>query len=340
MRNTGASAAGAGGSGTGQVADGRRSRRASRRPAPLSPAGRGDRVVELLGDRGPHGRDRVVGHARPNGGTACGRAAGHAPPTPDFLRRSVALGVALVVAVPAVGRGLDDDGPAPARVSSTETLHRERGRDDVVAVDRRRTDAVAGGAPLERRRVLLVGGRELGVAVVLAEEDDRQLPDRGQVHRLVERALRDRAVAEERDRDRGRRRAAARRRPRPPRSAGPRPRCRWRRRCRASGRRCASSRRGRGSCPRPCPSARRTCRARSSPFARQWPWPRCVDVITSSGGAASTRRRPRPPARSTGARSPGPRRRGRARPPAARTRGSRASAGASRGARPRRTWTA
>ena len=48
---------------------------------------------------------------------------------------------------------------------------------------------------------MLVGGRrELGVAVVLAEEDDRQLPHRGEVHRLVERALGDGAVAEEGDR--------------------------------------------------------------------------------------------------------------------------------------------
>ena len=38
---------------------------------------------------------------------------------------------------------------------------------------------------------------ELGVAVVLAEEDHRQLPDGGEVQRLVEGALRRRAVAEE-----------------------------------------------------------------------------------------------------------------------------------------------
>ena len=75
------------------------------------------------------------------------------------------------------------------------------------------------------------GRRELGVAVVLAEEDDRQLPDRGEVHRLVERALGHRAVAEEGHRDAAvgpelRRGGGARRR-----SAGRRRRCRWRRRC-------------------------------------------------------------------------------------------------------------
>ena len=65
---------------------------------------------------------------------------------------------------------------------------------------------------------MLVGRRgELGVAVVLAEEDDRQPPHGGEVHRLVERALGHRAVAEERHRDAAvgpqlRRRRRARRR--------------------------------------------------------------------------------------------------------------------------------
>ena len=77
--------------------------------------------------------------------------------------------------------------------------------------------------------------RELGVAVVLAEEDDRQLPDGGQVHGLVERALGGGAVAEERHRDATVRRGAGTRRPRPRRSARRRRRSRWRRRSRARG---------------------------------------------------------------------------------------------------------
>ena len=46
------------------------------------------------------------------------------------------------------------------------------------------------------------GGGELGVPVVLAEEDHRQPPHRGKVEGLVERALRGGTVAEERHRDR------------------------------------------------------------------------------------------------------------------------------------------
>jgi len=72
---------------------------------------------------------------------------------------------------------------------------------------------------------------------------------------------------------------------------------------RGTGRRCASSRRGPGSCPRPCPSARRTSE-------------RVETTCEGSGVAAmgrrdhvrreeraSTRRRQTPPGRSTGGRS-------------------------------------
>src|SRR3546814_9103970 len=80
--------------------------------------------------------------------------------------------------------------------------HRGGGGDHVVAVDGDVADAVPAGTLLQRCGVLgrLVG--ELGVAVVLAEEHDRQLPHGGEVHRLVERSLGHRAVAEERDRRR------------------------------------------------------------------------------------------------------------------------------------------
>src|SRR4051812_33434837 len=73
---------------------------------------------------------------------------------------------------------------------------------DVVAVDRDRRDP-------ERRRAVgdLAGGdvlvgRELAVAVVLAHEHDGEAEDLGEVQALVEVALVDGAVAEERDRHR------------------------------------------------------------------------------------------------------------------------------------------
>ena len=57
-----------------------------------------------------------------------------------------------------------------------------------------RTEMSSIGNALLRREAL-------GVLVVLADVDRRQLPDRREVQRLVERALVRRAVAEERDRD-------------------------------------------------------------------------------------------------------------------------------------------
>ena len=96
---------------------------------------------------------------------------------------------------------LDDRRPDAAADPVDHLRHRFGDRDDVVAVDRDVVDAVPRRPTLERCGVLVGGRRELGVAVVLAPEDDRQLPHRGEVHRLVERALRDRAVAEEGNRD-------------------------------------------------------------------------------------------------------------------------------------------
>ena len=89
-------------------------------------------------------------------------------------------------------------GPAPAAHRLDGVQHHRCGGDHVVAVDRGVAKPVALGPTLELRRVLVGGGGELGVPVVLAEEDDRKLPHRGEVHRLVERALCHRAIAEER----------------------------------------------------------------------------------------------------------------------------------------------
>ena len=78
--------------------------------------------------------------------------------------------------------------------------------DGVAAVDGRARHAVRlrlHGERLAGRgvRVLLLDARDDVVAVVLHHEDDRQLPQRGDVERLVERALLRGAVAEEREHD-------------------------------------------------------------------------------------------------------------------------------------------
>ena len=70
-------------------------------------------------------------------------------PLPDLVGRSVALWVAFVVTVPAVGRGLDDDGTAPGARRADHRVHRGGRRHDVVAVDRDVVDAIAGAALLE-----------------------------------------------------------------------------------------------------------------------------------------------------------------------------------------------
>ena len=230
-------------------------------------------------------------------------------------------------------------GPPPgADRPSTTSLHRRRGGDDVVAVDRDVVDAVARGPALERRGVL-VGRRR--------------------------RTRRSRC-----SRRRRRPAAATPRRGSPPRGTRPgRPRRRRRTRPRrvpsarswaavaaptAIGRPAATMpfapkmpRFGIGDVHRAAAAA---VRARASwaissanipsgsrPLARQWPWPRWVDVMTSAGAerpAGADGRRLLADRQVDEARAP--RRRGTARRPAARSRGSRASAGASRAGRRRR----
>ena len=68
--------------------------------------------------------------------------------------RSVTLRVAFVVAVPAVGGGLDDGGPASCADGRDHVVHRGCGRGNVVAVDGDVVGAVSRGSLLERRRVL------------------------------------------------------------------------------------------------------------------------------------------------------------------------------------------
>ena len=250
-------------------------------------------------------------------------------PLPELVRRAVPLRITLVVAVPAVRGGLHDHGTASGARGLDDRGHRGGGGDDVVAVDRDVLEAVTDRALLERRRVLRVGRRELGVAVVLAEEDHRQLPDRGEVDRLVERAGRHRAVTEERHRDAAvapqlrRGRGADRdRKPGPHDPVG-----------------AEDADHRVGDVHRATPPA-----VRAGVLGHQLgQHPGRVEALGEAvavaavgrrdhvgrARAASTRPPPTPPARSTGARSRGSRRRGTARPPAPRSRGSRACAGAS-----------
>ena len=105
----------------------------------------------------------------------------------------------------AFARALDRGGGDPVHVG------------DVVAVGRLARHAVGGGPPrdaLDGARLAPLGGQRY--LVVLAHEDDRQLPYGGEIEGLVNEALVDRPVTEERHRDlpaaadlRAERRAAA-----------------------------------------------------------------------------------------------------------------------------------
>src|SRR4029450_5307041 len=64
-------------------------------------------------------------------------------PLPDLLRRPVTLGIALVVAVPAVGGGLHDRGALAGAGRQDHVLHGRRRRRHVVAVDSHVAPAVA-----------------------------------------------------------------------------------------------------------------------------------------------------------------------------------------------------
>ncbi len=124
------------------------------------------------------------------------------PPGGDLVLGLVGLGVALVVSVPAVGLGLEQDGSAAVAARGGGLLGGRVDRVGVVAVDGVGLDPVRGGAVGDAghtRHPAAVA--ELGVDVVLADEDDGQVPDRGEVHGLVEGALVDRAFAEEGDGD-------------------------------------------------------------------------------------------------------------------------------------------
>jgi hypothetical protein len=100
---------------------------------------------------------------------------------------------------PALGDGLQQHRAAAAPQPRDQLAGGLRGRLDVVAVDLLVSDPVPGRTLRQRHRMLVLGAAELREAVVLADEQHGQAPQRREVHRLVEGAGRHGAVAEERD---------------------------------------------------------------------------------------------------------------------------------------------
>ena len=289
--------------------------------------GRGDRVVRL-GLDGVERRRVDAGRLEPR---PVGRDRVARLPGRDLVVRPVLARVGPRVAAVAVGQRLDERRPV-AGARPVDGRPRDLvDRVDVVAVDEDRLEAV-GGRPV-RGRVLDRGHRAdrrvLHVLVVLADEDDRRLPDRGHVERLVERPDVGRPVAEEADRDLAG--LAVLRRP-----------------GRAQGDRQVGADDGvrahhpvldatSGASSRPCrraaPSRARTARRRSAPSARPGRACGCGrgTCRTCSRRRASPRRpRPRPPPgrrRGGSSRGRGPRRTAPGRGP--RSSGTRPSSGTS-----------
>jgi hypothetical protein len=117
-------------------------------------------------------------------------------------RLAVLAGIALVVAAQAMGQTLEQHRPFARPHRGQKAAERLPDRAGVVSVDGLAVHHVGGddvADPLD----LGVGRAwgELSEAVVLADEDQRQLPERRQVDRLVEITGLHRAVAEEDDGD-------------------------------------------------------------------------------------------------------------------------------------------
>src|SRR5437588_165901 len=104
-----------------------------------------------------------------------------------------------VVAVVAVRRAEEKARTCTGPCAGHGALGCPEDGDDVLAVDLLRRDSERAGARghVARRRLRPV--RVLVVEVVLADVDDRQLPERGHVHHLVEEPLAECALAEEAD---------------------------------------------------------------------------------------------------------------------------------------------
>src|SRR5207247_814153 len=120
-------------------------------------------------------------------------------PLLELLFRTVFRRVGARVPAVSVGEAFDEGGAA-ARARLGEGVARSAVYDvGVVAVDDLALQAVAGGAVGGRVFHRGDGGnrRVLHVHVVLAAEDDRELPHRGEVEGFVESADVGRAIAEE-----------------------------------------------------------------------------------------------------------------------------------------------
>src|SRR5690606_23805599 len=104
--------------------------------------------------------------------------------------------IALEVPVVAIGLGLDQRGSLAASGAGNRFSGGFVDREEIETVDDHTGHLVRGGAGGDITDGAVVADRgRLGVAVVLADEDDWQLPDRGEVERLVEGALVGSAVA-------------------------------------------------------------------------------------------------------------------------------------------------
>ena len=120
----------------------------------------------------------------------------------DLVLAAIGLRIAFEVTDPADRVRLDERGTVAAARALDGAHDRVPHGDDVVAVDALAGNTVAGGArgdAAARRRARVRGGRR--PPIVLADEHDRQRPERGEIHALVKRATVRGAVAEERDDD-------------------------------------------------------------------------------------------------------------------------------------------
>ncbi len=125
-------------------------------------------------------------------------------PVPFLLgeRIAVLLGVAFVVPPPTVGEALEQERALTAAGAGEEGAERVPHRGRIAPLHRLALEPVRSddvGDTLDHG----VGGarRELGKAVVLAHEDDGELPERRQIHRLAPVPGLNRAIAEEDGRD-------------------------------------------------------------------------------------------------------------------------------------------
>src|SRR4051812_32448296 len=117
-------------------------------------------------------------------------------PVLEQLLRHVAHVVVRAVAVHTHRLGLDQRRAAAAAGALCRLGRRLEHGLHVVAVDLQAGEAVARRARHGVDRELVVVGGRVGELVVLEDEDDRQLRDAGQVHRLMPDAVRGRALAE------------------------------------------------------------------------------------------------------------------------------------------------